>query len=70
MRYSSAAPASVHQLPAEGQLQFAFSPQRFCPLPFDAAKTPRHIGGDPGIKAIISGSDEIEKPAHGKRSVC
>jgi hypothetical protein len=30
-------------------------------------ETPRHIGGDPGVEGIISGSDKIEKPAHGKQ---
>jgi hypothetical protein len=29
-------------------------------------KTARNIGSNPGVKAIIGGTYQIEKPAHGR----
>lgn len=48
------------------QRQFAFAAQRFRSFAFlMLKKAARNIGGDAGIQAVISGSNKIEKPAHG-----
>ncbi len=53
---------------AKGQLQVAFAAQRLCAFSrLMLAKAAWHVGGDAGIKAIIRGSNEIQKPAHGQK---
>ncbi|SNU37838.1 hypothetical protein KOSB73_50028 [Klebsiella grimontii] len=47
-------------------MKLSFATQRFrAPAVLVLAKAACDIGGNPGIEAIIGGTNQIEKPAHG-----